>query len=166
MQHGGFPFHVTGAYNPSDRGSNAGGNHLIVDALLDVGRLHRQPGDPLCKPARNFWGLTGDLRGSVTCHKCAEIALRLGLPFDGRLHLDVGRSWSTVLVIDKGKPSHIFLRSHWFRVPPVVPPTPPTEEWLLRAVRFIHPHAAQVTLRQMGPDPEDPTHLQGEATIV
>jgi len=164
--HDGSPFHVTGAYNPSDRGSNAGGNHLIIDKKFDLGRLHRQPGDPLCKPARKFWGLTGDVRKNVTCHKCAEIAMRLGLPFDGRLQLDVGHSWSVTLVVDKGRPNHIFLRSYWFRSPPVVPPMPPDEETLLRAVRIIYPTAQNVTLRQVAPDTEDTTHLQGEATVV
>lgn len=149
-----IPFHVEDVYNPSDRGAQPGGSHLVLDEALHEGRLHRNAGDPLCKPAKKFWGLTGRHVQRVSCHNCARIALRLGLPFDGNVALDFGRSWSIHLLIEHGRVDHVELHNRWFRMPPVEPPTPPTAESLLREVRVVDPRAERVVIRefeQVGP---------------
>jgi hypothetical protein len=71
---------VYGAYNPSDRGNSAGGNHLVVSEAFVGGRLRREAGDALCKPARKFWGLYEHAERKPTCKRCLEIAARHGLP--------------------------------------------------------------------------------------
>lgn len=64
-------------------GSSRSGNHAVVLHRLQTGRLVRQPGDALCKPAAKFW--TWELIESagqsdtVDCVRCTEIAGRLGL---------------------------------------------------------------------------------------
>jgi hypothetical protein len=70
---------VYGAYNPSDRGNSAGGNHLVVSEDLARGRLRREAGDALCKPERKFWGLYKHPERKPTCKRCLEISARLGL---------------------------------------------------------------------------------------
>jgi hypothetical protein len=142
----GIPFHAEDVYNPSDRGSHPGGSHLVVDAPLHEGRLHRDAGDPLCKPAKKFWGLTGRHTDRVSCHTCVRMALRLGLPFDGDVALDFGRSWSIHLIIEHGRLDHIELANRWFRIPPVEPPTLPDVDRLLREVQTIDPRAQKVVL--------------------
>ena len=159
-----IPFHVEDVYNPSDRGSQPGGNHLVVEAPLHEGRLHRNAGDPLCKPAEKFWGLTGRHAERVTCHNCARMALRLGLPFDGHVALDFGRSWSIRLIIEHGRSDRMEIRNRWFRVPPVESPTPPDADRLLREVQAIDPHARSVVLREF--EQTGPYDWQGSASVL
>lgn len=74
-------------------GNYSGGAHLIVTSDMTRGRLVRQAGDALCKPAARFWGLEPEPERSlktVSCKRCKEIAERLGLladPQDGRRQL-------------------------------------------------------------------------------
>lgn len=73
-------YRVAYAYNPGQGASSNGTNHLLTVADLDVGRLHRKAGDPLCRPARNFWGLDGRAPESFEenpCRRCSEIRARL-----------------------------------------------------------------------------------------
>lgn len=66
---------VAYAYNPGQGAWSNGRNHLIVVADLDVGRLHRKAGDPLCRPARKFWGLQArepEAFDQNPCKRCAE----------------------------------------------------------------------------------------------
>lgn len=65
---------VAYAYTPRQGPSSNGTYHLVVQAPLQAGRLRREPGDALCKPARRFWGLDGgrteadfDSRPCATC---------------------------------------------------------------------------------------------------
>lgn len=156
-------WHVEGAYNPSDRGSNAGGEHIVLDEPLRAGRLVRSAGDPLCKPRGKFWGLTGPVVRTANCHHCIRQALRLGMKFHARATLDFGRSWSVILFFDQGRPTQLHLRSRWFRSPPPVLPTTPSEEALLRAVRAVDPGATKVTLGPM--KAIGPGEVEGEAGV-
>jgi hypothetical protein len=70
---------VYGAYNPSDRGNSAGANHLVVTGALVRGRIRREEGDALCRPAQKFWGLYSHPERKPTCKRCLEIAARHGL---------------------------------------------------------------------------------------
>jgi hypothetical protein len=161
---GQIKWHAEGAYNPSDRGSNAGADHIVLEEPVHVGRLVRAKGDPLCKPAKKFWGLTGpDKSRVVTCHHCIRQALRLGMPIDAQAALDVGRSWSASLIIEKGCPAHVVLRSRWFRHPPPEPPTPPSDDRLLRVVQAIAPSVRAVRVTQM--KPTGPADLEGTAVV-
>lgn len=82
---GPFPvaFHYAHAYTPRETGSYGGGTHLIADRSFKLGRLEREAGDALCKPARKFWGLTEtDWKPSQdwtphVCPDCAAKAARL-----------------------------------------------------------------------------------------
>jgi|GEM_PF-5179712 len=156
-------WHVEGAYNPSDRGSNAGGEHIVLDEPLHAGRLVRSVGDPLCKPRGKFWGLTGLRERPANCHHCIRQALRLGMQFHARAALDFGRSWSVVLFFDQGRPTQLHLRSRWFRYPPPVPLSTPSEEELLRAVRAVAPGVTKVTLGPM--KVIGPGEVEGDAGV-
>jgi hypothetical protein len=70
---------VHGAYHPKDCGNSAGADHLVVDSDYQHGRLKREAGDALCKPARKFWGLYSEPERKPTCKRCLEIAVRHGL---------------------------------------------------------------------------------------
>lgn len=70
---------VAGAHHPRDRGMAHGSNHYTVTRALDVGRLHRRPGDALCKPASKFWGLYSSPEREANCKLCVAIAARFGL---------------------------------------------------------------------------------------
>lgn len=71
---------IAHAYTPNEQASYGGGDHLVVEAPLDAGRIHRQRGDALCRPRHKFWGLTAtEFRGQRLCPKCVAIATRLGL---------------------------------------------------------------------------------------
>jgi hypothetical protein len=144
-------WHVEGTYNPSDRGSSKTGNHMVLDEPLHVGRLVRKAGDPLCKPAKSFWGLTGPKNRPIDCHHCVKQALRLGLGIDAAPSLDLGRHWQATLAVEGGLPKRIDLRSRWFRQPPLEPPTPPDAGVLLRAVQAIAPSVRAVQIDRLDP---------------
>jgi hypothetical protein len=69
---------VSYAYTLRQSDRSNGGDHYVTHEPLNVGRLHRQPGDALCKPHRKFWGLEPTRRDVATCKRCLEIAARLG----------------------------------------------------------------------------------------
>lgn len=77
---------IVHAYNPRN-GLNGdgrvGSEHYAVINALDVGRLHRRPGDPLCRPARKFSDLwPWDSHNSyppTICRRCQMIADRLSI---------------------------------------------------------------------------------------
>jgi hypothetical protein len=158
-------WHVEGSYNPSDRGQSKSGNHLVVDEPLRAGRLVREPGDPLCRPAKEFWGLTGGGREDrvVDCHMCIKRAIRMGLEFGARPSLDMGRSWSATLVVDAGRPRQIDLQSRWFRQPPVAPPSLPSEQQMLRAVQVMAPSVR--TVRMLGSRPTGFNELAASVAV-
>ena len=145
-------WHAEGAHNPSDRGANRSVSHIVVDEPVSTGRFERGIGDPLCKPAKKFWGLTGHRdQDVVSCHDCIKQALRLGIEFDARASLDLGRSWYAGFVVEGGRPQRVDLRSRWFRYPPGVPPEPPSEDRMLRAVQAIAPSVRAVHIDRLEP---------------
>ncbi|MGY4988895.1 hypothetical protein [Streptomyces nigrescens] len=53
--------------------------HIVLDVPL-VGRLRREAGDALCRPAYEFYELErGGVDGEATCRKCIERAARYGV---------------------------------------------------------------------------------------
>ncbi|MGY5129230.1 hypothetical protein [Streptomyces nigrescens] len=53
--------------------------HIVLDTPL-VGRLRREAGDALCRPAYEFYELErGDVDGEATCRTCLERAARYGV---------------------------------------------------------------------------------------
>lgn len=53
--------------------------HIVLDAPL-TGRLRREAGDALCRPAVDFYELERtDVEGDATCKKCLERAARYGV---------------------------------------------------------------------------------------
>lgn len=74
------PAHVEYAYNPRQGAMSNGSYHAIVDRPLHSGRLSRDAGDPLCKPARKFWGLNpGNRTNTVNCTRCLALMARHGV---------------------------------------------------------------------------------------
>jgi hypothetical protein len=67
---------VKAAHHPGDAGRAAGADHYTVTRPLDVGRLHRRPGDALCRPAAKFWGLYDAPERKANCVRCIAIAER------------------------------------------------------------------------------------------
>ncbi len=57
-----------------DRGN--GRYHAVIDSPITVGRFIRQKGDALCKPRREFWGLSKGGSDLVDCPRCIELAGR------------------------------------------------------------------------------------------
>lgn len=79
-------YRVAYAYQPRQGANSRGTNHLIAVQAIDVGRLHRKAGDPLCRPARTFWGLDGRSSSDFEanpCQRCAEIRARLAKTKEG-----------------------------------------------------------------------------------
>lgn len=53
--------------------------HIVLDIPLD-GRLRREAGDALCRPATDFYELErGEAEAEATCKKCLERAARYGV---------------------------------------------------------------------------------------
>lgn len=77
---------VARAHHGFGHGFSTSGEHLVVLHPLVAGRLVRQAGDALCKPAAKFWNLdiaeVHTARENVTCRRCREIAGRLGVDLD------------------------------------------------------------------------------------
>lgn len=77
-------FLVGYAYNPRQAASSNGAYHLVVDEVMveRIGRLHRQVGDALCKPAGRFWHLqlhrTESEFNTRPCARCKAIRARIG----------------------------------------------------------------------------------------
>lgn len=70
---------VYGSYHPRDRGNAHGANHLVLSSKYVKGRLRREAGDALCKPATKFWGLYAEPDRKPTCKACLAVAARHGL---------------------------------------------------------------------------------------
>ena len=72
---------TVGCDNPTQNhtGFTNGEDHLVLREPLVFGRLVREPGDALCKPARRFTAnLWCDRAGEQpTCKRCVEIAERM-----------------------------------------------------------------------------------------
>lgn len=114
----GIGFTVQGAHHPSSRGNADGCNHIVVSEEVHKGRLLSKPGDPLCRPASDFWGLTGPEDRPVNCQRCALMGMRLGVAFTGTMLLRVaGWRWAC-LRIAEGKPVAVDLYSYGKTIPP------------------------------------------------
>ena len=73
------------AYTPNEAPIYGGGCHAVAIEELHLGRLHRKPGDVLCRPSRRFWGLHDTDKGrEVTCKGCRAILARAGESFISR----------------------------------------------------------------------------------
>lgn len=76
----GLPFaaHIEHAYTPRETATHGGGDHIVVDEFVRIGRIVRSPGNPLCKARRSFWGLCrGGEDHTPNCKRCIEIAARV-----------------------------------------------------------------------------------------
>ena len=67
------------AYTPNEQASYGGGEHLVVDHAVVLGRIKRDAGDALCKPRHKFWGLGQVDRAYKLCRRCRELAERYDL---------------------------------------------------------------------------------------
>jgi hypothetical protein len=71
-----FRWHVAHAYTAQETATYGGGDHVVVDEPVRIGRLVREPGDALSRPRRKFWGLhdveDGRLPTSVADIRIAE----------------------------------------------------------------------------------------------
>ena len=74
-------YRVAYAYSPRENVGSGGRCHLITPIAISAGRLQREAGDPLCKPARKFWGLdSGRTEADFNqygCARCGEIRKRI-----------------------------------------------------------------------------------------
>jgi hypothetical protein len=53
-----FRWHIEHAYTPHETATHGGGDHVIVDEEVRIGRLVRLPGDALSRTRQKFWSLT------------------------------------------------------------------------------------------------------------
>jgi len=71
-----FRWHVAHAYTAQETATYGGADHIVVDEPIHIGRLSREPGDALSRPARKFLALyaveEGRLPTSVADIKIAE----------------------------------------------------------------------------------------------
>ena len=71
-----FRWHVAHAYTAQETATYGGADHVVVDDRVHVGRLKREPGDALSRPAKKFWGLSaveeGRLPSSLADIRIAE----------------------------------------------------------------------------------------------
>jgi len=68
--------HIMYAYNPRQGARSKARYHVVLNQPLSAGRLHRKPGDALCKPREKFWGLAPGSKSPVTCPDCLTLAER------------------------------------------------------------------------------------------
>jgi hypothetical protein len=72
-----FPAHIGHAYTPRETASHGGGDHVVVEQEVRIGRIRRVEGDALCRPRRRFWGLArGGEDHLPSCRRCVAIAER------------------------------------------------------------------------------------------
>ncbi|PIG96862.1 hypothetical protein [Deinococcus sp. UR1] len=67
---------VAYAYSPNETANSRGGTHLYWDTPLQVGRMKRAAGVPLCGK-KTHWGLEPQTDAHVSCVACAAAARRL-----------------------------------------------------------------------------------------
>ena len=71
-----FSWHVAHAYTAQETATYGGADHVVVDEPIRIGRLSREPGDALSRPARKFLALyaveEGRLPTSLADIKIAE----------------------------------------------------------------------------------------------
>lgn len=74
--------HIEHAYSVRETATFGGGDHIVLEEDLNLGRLKRSTRDPLCKTRDKFKCLDeideGDDR-KPNCKRCLEIAKRIGL---------------------------------------------------------------------------------------
>ena len=72
--------HVAYAFSPRQGARSGGRYHLVLDQPLTTGRLTRQTGDALCKPADQFWDLEpGNRDAQPSCPTCLHRAGLYGI---------------------------------------------------------------------------------------
>lgn len=72
-----FPAHIEHAYTPRETATHGGGDHVVVEQEVRIGRILRTRGDALCRPRRRFWGLARGGEAHVpSCRRCIAIAGR------------------------------------------------------------------------------------------
>jgi hypothetical protein len=71
--------HVRYAYSPRQGANSRGSYHLLMNQPLNSGRLHRDTGDVLCQPNRDFWGLEPRPEVTADCTACVRLAERHGI---------------------------------------------------------------------------------------
>ena len=78
-----IPWHTEHAYSVRETGSFGGGDHIVIEKPLHLGRLKRKARDPLCKPRDKFkfLDIPDDEETRPNCKKCIEIAKRLDPSF-------------------------------------------------------------------------------------
>ena len=71
-----FRWHIAHAYTARETATYGGGDHIVVDEPIRLGRLSREPGDALSRSARKFLALytveEGRLPTSIADIKIAE----------------------------------------------------------------------------------------------
>lgn len=60
-----FRWHIAHAYTAQETGSYGGGDHIVVDEPVHIGRLVREPGDALSRPKRKFLHLVAVEEGRL-----------------------------------------------------------------------------------------------------
>ncbi|MBS1895467.1 MAG: hypothetical protein JST59_29560 [Actinobacteria bacterium] len=72
-----FGAHIEHAYTPRETALYGGGDHVVVEEEVRIGRIHRNARDALCKSRWSFWGLhRGGEDHEPSCKRCIEIAER------------------------------------------------------------------------------------------
>ncbi|HVX32583.1 MAG TPA: hypothetical protein VHA80_05520 [Solirubrobacterales bacterium] len=72
-----FRAHIEHAYTPRETATHGGGDHLVVEQEVRIGRILRSAGDALCRPRRRFWGLARGGEDRVpSCRRCVAVAGR------------------------------------------------------------------------------------------
>jgi hypothetical protein len=73
-----FEAHIEHAYTSRETATYGGGDHIVVDETVTIGRIHRSPGNALCKARRSFKALLpGGEDHTPNCKRCIEIAERV-----------------------------------------------------------------------------------------
>jgi len=77
-----FAAHIEHAYTPRETGTHGGGDHIVVDESVTIGRIRRDARATLCRKDRySFWGLSrGGEDDTPNCKRCIEIAERVVEP--------------------------------------------------------------------------------------
>jgi len=80
-----FGVEVAHAYAPRESATHGGSDHVVLLRDLDLGRLRREKGDALCKPAKKFWGLVVASDRLPDCLACIERVEKISLELSRRV---------------------------------------------------------------------------------